>query len=194
MLFLDYKPADVPLISQSMLDGEEDVKLCANPDDFLHLFVNTPAKMIDFIEYMIGARPNDSEGIYNTLLEHYMRRIKESGEHEAGSRVLEERVMKVLKSEDAKYDEDLALVHCHLYGFRKGLLFILEEKGHYSQILHHHVEAGDLTAVIATCRSFGAQNPNLWVEALQAVAHEAEATIAQVEEILEMVDKYKLLS
>ena len=102
--------------------------------------------------------------------------------------------MKVLRSEDAKYDEDLALVHCHLYGFRKGLLFILEEKGHYSQILQHHVEAGDISAVISTSRSFGAQNPNLWIEALQAVAHDAEATAAQVEEILEMVDRYKLLS
>ena len=168
--------------------------MCANPDDFLHLFVNTPAKMIDFIEYMIEAKPSDSEGIYNTLLEHYMRQMKESCEDESGRRVLEERVMHVLKSEDAKYNEDLALVHCHLYGFDRGLLFILEEKGHYSQILHHHVEAGDLNAVIATCRSFGAQNPNLWVEALQAVAQEAEATTPQVEEILEMVDGYKLLS
>ena len=74
------------------------------------------------------------------------------------------------------------------------VLFILEEKGHYSQILQHHVEAGDISAVISTSRSFGAQNPNLWIEALQAVAHDAEATAAQVEEILEMVDRYKLLS
>jgi hypothetical protein len=152
------------------------------PTHFSFFSVNTPAKMIEFIEYMIEARPRESEGIYNTLLEHYMRQLMEMNDDEeaaataATRRNLKERVMQVLKSEDAKYDIDLAMVHCTLYGFRKGLLFILEEKGLYSQILQHHVEAGDVAALVQTCRAFGLQNPNLWVEALRAVSQEGFVT------------------
>ncbi len=200
ILCTDYKPSNAPLVSERMLagggnragyadDNDDDVD-SANPDDFLHLFSGCPAKMIDFIEYMIKTRPSENEGVYNTLLEHYMRSLNEMRDEEDGAaaaskrKSLEERVMQILRSEDAKYDVDLALVHCQLHEFRKGFLFLLEDMGLYSQMLQLHLETGDVAAVIQTCRAFGPQNPRLWVEALTAVTKEGDATKSQVKGLL----------
>lgn len=148
----------------------------ANPEDFLHLFVKNSRAMVNFLEHMILARPADLSGtVYNTLLEHYLHQFQD--ELGSGS---EERVMDILRNNCSNYDADQALILCQLHGFSRGILHLFERKQLFGQILWFHVQSGDLGSALQTCRTFGPQDPNLWVRALQYVAKEADAQPQQV--------------
>lgn len=45
----------------------------SNPEEFIHIFVKNSAKLIEFLEHMVKARPgNCSPEVHNTLLELYL--------------------------------------------------------------------------------------------------------------------------
>ncbi len=52
---------------------------CAQAEQFLPLFVRNSAQMVDFLEFMIRARPADQAmgGVHNTLIEHYLHQYSD---------------------------------------------------------------------------------------------------------------------
>lgn len=84
-------------------------------------------------------------------------------------KIIEDKIMKILSSPNLSYDNDHALVLCQLHNFLKGTLYLYDRKGLHHQILKIHMEMNDIEAALDTCRQFGPQNPNLWVQALQLV-------------------------
>jgi len=150
--------------------------------------------MVDFLEYMVSARPSEaSSGVYNTLLEHYLHQYDESEEEEYKKKQ-EEKVMQMLKKNVQNYDEDQALILCQRHSFHSGALFLYERRALYAQILNHYVSRGDVASAVRTCRRFGARDPDLWTKTLQFIAREGEAEPAQVAEVLDAVESNRLLS
>ena len=153
-LCTDYRPKNAPIITEKMLEGQEEVQLRSNPDDFLHLFIRNNIGVLDFLESMIKSRPNDcSEIVYNNLLEHYLHHYTSlDASEKSKAKPLEDKIMAVLSNPKLSYDNDHALVLCQLHNFLRGTLHLYERKGLHSQILKLHIELGDVEAALDTCR------------------------------------------
>lgn len=62
----------------------------------------------------------------------------------------------------------------------------------YQEILRFHLREGDSEQVLATCKSFGHQDPNLWVQALWSIAKNKDAPTKLLADILAYIGKYSL--
>lgn len=156
----------------------------ADPEDYIHLFLDRSERLVEFLEYLIA------EGVvflttpvYDTLLEHYLY-VWETVENKVEREKVAKKTLKLLQNPDVKYDKAQALVVCHMHGFSDGILYLYEEQKLYQQILRycvaivlgsvcdcffrHHMSKGDSEAVLTCCKRFGHQEPSLWVQALWA--------------------------
>ena len=169
----------------------------AVPDDFLHLFVRNNEGLLDFLEQMIDDdRVDCSEVIYNNLLEHYLHHYKTQSQNQGGLKE-EQKILDILSSPKLSYDNDQALVLCQLHNFLRGTLYLYEKKGLHEQILKLHLEMNNLKDGLNTCRQFGDQHPNLWVEALTLLgdcSNTLPETVQVIEEILNTIEEKALMS
>ena len=53
----DFKSKNQPLISEEVLNGQDEIVYKSNPEKFLHLFIRNNEGIIDFLEYMVKTRP-----------------------------------------------------------------------------------------------------------------------------------------
>lgn len=60
----------------------------------------------------------------------------------------------------------------------------------YQEILRFHLCEGDCEQVLATCKRFGHQDPNLWVQALWSVAKNKDAPTKLLADILAYIGEY----
>lgn len=60
----------------------------------------------------------------------------------------------------------------------------------YQEILRFHLCEGDSEQVLATCKRFGHQDPNLWVQALWSVAKNKDAPTKLLADILAYIGEY----
>ena len=60
--------------------------------------------------------------------------------------------------------------------------------------MQYHIRQQDYKAVLASCRRFGHQDPNLWVQALWSCAKDASMPSSLLSEILSVIEKERLLS
>ncbi|KAJ8946786.1 hypothetical protein NQ314_008769 [Rhamnusium bicolor] len=164
-LCTNYKPNNAPLISEDMISGNFDVILRADPEDYIHLFLNNSERLVEFLEHLISEGCVLSTPVYNTLLEHYLH-VWSNLENIADKNKLAQKTLKLLQNPDVKYDKSQALVVCHMHSFREGILYLYEEQKLYQQILRYHISKNDANSVLACCRRFGHQEPTLWVQAL----------------------------
>ena len=123
--------------------------------------------------------------VYNTLLEIYMREIFviRSTNHTSNNnnnnnkdnnndnkameliKEIENKIMKLLKNNLSKYDENHALVVAKMYGIEKAVIFLYERLHLYHEVLHHHMERNEISKIIETCERFSKSDPNLYVQA-----------------------------
>lgn len=52
-LCTSYKPKDALIVSENSLTGCYDVPVHAEPEDFIHLFLNNSERLVEFLEYVI---------------------------------------------------------------------------------------------------------------------------------------------
>ena len=78
----------------------------------------------------------------------------------------ESQILKLLKSESAKYEVEQAMVLCQMSHFDAGLLYLYEKSKLFKPILNHFVSTKDGIKVLQTCEQYGDEDPNLWVDAL----------------------------
>lgn len=133
-LCTNYKPSNSPIISENMIDGAFDVTVRADPEDFVHLFLNNSERLVEFLEHLMNEGCTLSTTTYNILLEHYIH-VWSNLESVADKNRLSQKILKLLQNPDAKYDKSQALVVCHMHSFREGILYLYEEQKLYQQIL-----------------------------------------------------------
>ncbi|XP_024946618.1 vacuolar protein sorting-associated protein 11 homolog isoform X2 [Cephus cinctus] len=183
-LCTNYRPSNKPLIDQNMLDGtiEQHVDR-ANPEDFIHLFLNNSERLVEFLEHLIKCDGKWSTLVYNTLVEHYLH-VWSALDNEVTKLQYEQKVVRLLQSSEASYDKDQILILCHQHNFRRGILYLYEERKLYQEILQYHLREGDSEQVLATCKRFGHQDPNLWIQALWSLARNKNAPSKLLADIL----------
>jgi len=74
--------------------------------------------------------------------------------------------LKLLKSEDAKYEVEKAMILCQMNNFDAGMLYLYERAKLFKQILNYYIASNDQTKVLKTCERYGDDDPNLWIDAL----------------------------
>ncbi|XP_050409252.1 vacuolar protein sorting-associated protein 11 homolog [Patella vulgata] len=192
ILCTDYKPVDRPLVDASNLEGGRSQIMKAKAEDFIHIFVNNSTKLTEFLEHMITVQPNSSELVYDTLLELYLHDMVHRTDQSART-MREKKTLELLKNPDSLYNIDQALILCQMNNFKAGILYLYEKAHLYQQILRYHMEQNEYTLVIQACEKFGAQDPNLWVQALSYFARKEECCKAQLIEVLSQIDRRNLL-
>lgn len=180
-------------VSELLYLDDLDIGDDINHDEFLNVFVKNSAKMLDFLEYIIKLSPETAtSAYYNTLLDLYLRSFRTASDM-AVKDEYEKKILSLLRTPEANYDVQQAMVLCKLNSFDKGLLYLYERVKLYSLISRYYIQRHDSEKVIKCCRDFGDQQPNLWVDALWHFA-ENEGTNEQLLEILGEVEKRKLVS
>ncbi|KAL2740379.1 vacuolar protein sorting-associated protein 11 isoform X1 [Vespula squamosa] len=193
-LCTDYRPSNKPLVDQSTLDGNTDYHIDkANPEDFIYLFLNNSACLVEFLEHLIKSESKWSTLVYNTLIEHYLC-LWSAQDNYVTKVQYEQKILRLLQSSEVCYDKDQILILCHQHNFRRGLLFLYEENKLYQEILRFHLQEGDSEQVLATCKRFGHQDPNLWIQALWSVAKNKNVSAKLLADILSYIAQEKLLS
>lgn len=133
-LCTNYKPDISPVISENLLQGNYDLAQKADPEHFIHLFLNNSERLVEFLEYLIHEGVILSTPVYNTLLEHYLH-VWSNLENVADKNKCAQKTLKFLQNPDVKYDKSQALVVCHMHNFSDGILYLYEEQKLYQQIL-----------------------------------------------------------
>ncbi|XP_058799921.1 vacuolar protein sorting-associated protein 11 homolog isoform X5 [Phymastichus coffea] len=165
----------------------------ANPEDFIHLFLNNSERLVEFLEHLIKTDVKWSTSVYNTLVEHYLH-VWSSLTDDIAKLQYEQKVVRLMQSSNASYDKDQILILCHQHNFGRGVLYLYEERKLYQEILQYHLREGDSEQVLATCNKFGRQDPNLWIQALWSVTWNKHAPPKFLSDILDYIAKEKLLS
>ncbi|XP_076240073.1 vacuolar protein sorting 11 isoform X2 [Calliopsis andreniformis] len=183
-LCTNYRPSNKPLVDQETLDGTVVQNIDkANPEDFIHLFLNNSERLVEFLEHLVKTDTKWSTLVYNTLVEHYLH-VWSALDNDVAKVQYEQKIMRLLQSSEACFDKDQILILCHQHNFRRGLLFLYEERKLYQEILQFHLREGDSEQVLAACKRFGHQDPNLWIQALWSVARNKEAPTKLLADIL----------
>ena len=166
-----------------------------NADKYIHLFVNDPKAMVEFLEHLLSFGKPVSKSVIDTLLEYQLYIYKET-EDEQVKKALESKILDGLSKKD--YNVDQALVLCQLNDFQPGLLFLHQNSEMYDQILKHYFSSGQIEEGINACKKFGHQDKHhqLWVIALESIAGADTAEIPGhlFKEVLDNIEKYRLLS
>ncbi|XP_011305315.1 vacuolar protein sorting-associated protein 11 homolog [Fopius arisanus] len=192
-LCTNYRAVDKPLIDENVLDGtNEEIVERSNPEDFIHLFLNNSERLVEFLEHLVKTDTKWSTMVYNTLVEHYLH-VWGAQSSEVMRVQYEQKVIRLLQSSEACFDRDQILVLCHQHNFRKGVLFLYEERKLYQEILQFHLRERDDENVLGTCKRFGHQDPNLWIQALWCVARDNNSSPKLLADILGVISKEKLL-
>ncbi|XP_051174547.1 vacuolar protein sorting-associated protein 11 homolog [Leptopilina boulardi] len=165
----------------------------ANPEDFIHLFLNNSERLVEFLEHLVKNDGKWSTLVYNTLVEHYLH-VWSALNDEISKLQYEQKVVRLLQNSNACYDKDQILILCHQHNFRRGILYLYEERKLYQEVLQYHLREGDSEQVLSTCNRFGRQDPNLWVQALWSVARNKKAPPKLLADILEHIAEEKLMS
>ncbi|KAL4227956.1 Vacuolar protein sorting-associated protein 11 [Mactra antiquata] len=191
-LCTDYKPDDRLLVEDGDLEGTPvRSEVCqAQAEEFIHIFVDNSAKLTEFLEHMISVSTNSPSILYNTLIELYLHDVAHMTGAQAKER--EEKILKVLKNPEANYDLDQALVLCQMNNFKAGILCLYEKARLYQQILRYYMDHDSYDHVITTCKTYGNQDSNLWVQALSYFAKK-ENLKQQLGIVLHHIDKMNLL-
>nr|CAD7202335.1 unnamed protein product [Timema douglasi] len=193
-LCTEYRPSNKPLVDVGMLDGSTAPSVDrASPEDFIHLFLNNSERLVEFLEHLVKVQPRWSALVYNTLIEHYLH-VWSSLEDAVSRAQCEQKIVRLLQNSEANYDKDQTLILCQIHNFRSGILYLYEESKLYQHIVQYHIRQRDYKAVVASCRRFGHQDPNLWVQALWSCAKNSDMPSDLLAEILSVIEKQRLLS
>eukprot|EP00656_Telonema_subtile_P049410 TRINITY_DN6137_c0_g1_i5.p1 TRINITY_DN6137_c0_g1~~TRINITY_DN6137_c0_g1_i5.p1 ORF type:complete len:345 (-),score=118.79 TRINITY_DN6137_c0_g1_i5:234-1268(-) len=82
-----------------------------------------------------------------------------------------------------------------MFDFKPGMLFMYEKLKLYTEIVQHHMETNQYTAIMAACKKFGRIDPNLWVQVLSyfALKDEREDCHCWIRDVLNNIERERLL-
>lgn len=155
-----------------------------NPEEFLHLFVSNNEYLKLYLEYLTANIPNlpNEKTIFHRLFEFYLEQYHEqdaqqSNKPEQQFRMLKDsqvsiitsRINKLLNEEkyQKKYDKNHLLVLFKMYNYRPGIVILCEQMNLREELLNFYITANNAKSIIQTCKDYGEQETNLWVQALK---------------------------
>ncbi|EGD77096.1 hypothetical protein PTSG_07434 [Salpingoeca rosetta] len=190
-LCTDYKPnTDVDVCSGGGRKGRRNrSKPPADPEDFIQLFVDNVPQLRQFLQYMVENKSDMKKAAYDTLLELYLREKPATAAEEADR---DARVMALLRSH-GKYDEYQAMILTQMYDFKEGILYLFGRTKQYQQIVRYYMEKKAYADVISACRTYGAADTALWVQALEFFAGDEEGCRKYMKQVLEYINDNNLL-
>lgn len=118
-LCTDYHPKNKSLIDIQLQNNID----YANPEDYIHLFHDNSEYLIEFLECLVKTRTACDTLVYNTLLEQYLQKWARNNTLD----ITKERILEIMKDNNASYDEHHILVLCHTYKFYPGMLYLYEK-------------------------------------------------------------------
>ena len=75
------------------------------------------------------------------------------------------------------------------------MLYLYEKNGMYQRILQFHMDNNDYVSILDTCKRYGTQDSNLWIQALQYFSKREEYNCKEyIMQILANIEKYNLLT
>ncbi|KAL5288344.1 VPS11 family protein [Megaselia abdita] len=158
------------------------------PDFFIPYFSKDQRKeLIEFLEYFINK--TDNETVYNTLIEFYLQQFSEN-------KTDEDSMLEKLTVFEGKYNKEFVLILCRFYKFWPGILYIYEEKDLHNLSIRYYHQRKDYSNMIKSCETFGNNNPNLWIQALNCSdSKDSNALPTNVLlQVLGVISREKLLS
>jgi len=195
-ILIQHCPEETALLLKRLCVDGTKAGLQVTAEDFIPFFISDQSAMVDFLSHLTSSLPPASLGstVYSTLIE-YSLYCWASCADTSTKTTKQREVMELLQAEEVQYNRDQALLLCRQTGFTPGLLLLYQQAGLYHQILAHHLTSGNWEAGLQACRRFGPSRPQLWVTALQQVAAcGSEVPPAQFREVLEQVERHRLLS
>lgn len=121
-----------------------------HPNDLSIIFVNNNEMYFDFLYQIFQSKPDElDDTIWNILIEMSIR-------------AKSDKVMELLKFENAKYSNEQALVYLNAFGHTEGKIYVYEKMGLYTLILQESPPEKSLEI----CLKYGDKDPTLWCDAL----------------------------
>ncbi|CAK8684034.1 unnamed protein product [Clavelina lepadiformis] len=191
-LCTDYQPTEESNVGGSSTRLKSTAK--SNGEEFIHIFVNSPNMLVEFLEHLIKVEGKASATVCNTLLEIYLHKMNQTDSMKEKAS-LEEKTLKLLEDMSSKkYETDQALVLCQMLNFKRGILYLYEAAGLYQQILRYHMDHETYGLVVETCRRHGDKDKTLWQHALTYFAQQRDVDCKQyITQVLTHIDKHDLL-
>lgn len=181
-----------------------DKQVAVNVDDYIHFFLDKASHLQSFLEYVVAKDTQCTQLVYHTLLELYLRAGEgecDDADDEKGDEhisAMSDKIMNLLRSRQAKYNLDHALVLTKMYRFGRGVTYLYERLNLYTEILQYHIERGQHSKIVKTCKKWGESEPQLWVLALTYFANADEAVASsceqQIVEVLSHIEAQRLLA
>ncbi|KJE89841.1 hypothetical protein CAOG_01266 [Capsaspora owczarzaki ATCC 30864] len=165
----------------------------AKPEEFIHIYVNQMSWLMFFLEQIIDKISDASPLVYNTLLELYLKDSRDPSLTPVLKARREQAALDLLMRPGETYDLDHAMVLAQMYKFKEGILCLYERAKLFQQIVQYYMEVGDTTRILQTCKKYGKQDPNVWIQVLSHFASREEDCRAEIVEILSNIDKGNLL-
>ncbi|CAF4981236.1 unnamed protein product, partial [Rotaria sp. Silwood1] len=93
-------------------------------------------------------------------------------------------------------DVTRAMVACQKYNFKAGVICLYDKAKLYQQILQYQMDNKDNDEILATCRKYGEDDPQLWIQALSYFSKlkSADGCRKEIQQILKYIDEKDLLS
>jgi hypothetical protein len=175
--------------------------------EFIHIFVNQPDYLVQFLEFMVSKDCTDPQA-YNTLLELYLKGstrnfqkkkpfllilfVESPNLSEEAKTERQNRAFDILTDPKVPLDVDQAMMLCRMYRFRRGLLRLYEKQGMYRDIVQFYMEADDYDNVIRTVKKHGDKEPNLWLNTLTYFAQRPHCQ-QEIRDVLACIDRENIL-
>ncbi len=79
--------------------------------------------------------------------------------------------------------------------FKAGMLYLYEKNAMYQRILQNHMENNDYISILDTCKRYGTQDTNLWIQSLQYFSKREEYNCKEyIMQVLANIEQYNLLT
>jgi len=103
-----------------------------------------------------------------------------------------QKAMLLLKSQQACYDVNQALVSAKIHKFEKGMIYLYEKLRLFGEILQYYMETGNHKRLIRACVNHGTTDPDLWVQALKYFAEHEDPCEDEIAQVLEHIEDPKI--
>ncbi|MES1917040.1 MAG: hypothetical protein MHM6MM_008802, partial [Cercozoa sp. M6MM] len=154
----------------------KELKETAAPSEFCHIFVTEKEHVEDLLDYFrtfLASLLGTDESVSDTLLELYLQPDASADETEKKER--RELALDMLTRLSEPSDRALAL--CRQYEFHDGATLLLEQRGHYAEIVAFlcegvRADTVRLQDVLDACARYDSHDASVWLQALHCILHD----------------------
>ncbi|CAF1519724.1 unnamed protein product [Rotaria sp. Silwood1] len=167
------------------------------PESLINLFMNNPDELLDYLEYAVKQYPKEhlSTTVYDTILELLLQKYNKTSDKKEIDRISHQ-ILTLLQDSKVDIDVTRAMVACQKYNFKAGVICLYDKAKLYQQILQYQMDNKDNDEILATCRKYGEDDPQLWIQALSYFSKlkSADGCRKEIQQILKYIDEKDLLS